>query len=235
MPPKKKPKKKKEKPIVITQTDEKEIDTSFEGLECRVFTKMGEDVSYRENQHADYMKNFIAQFNVKPEHHVLDVGCGIGKNAAYLCDQGINVHGIDIANTLNQDMCQTDHNNHLSWRDKFYFTQDVCWLMKPDPVDFIVCTYLLENLPFIKVEPTLYLISKAMRKGAFFSISTELEPYGPQHLNKQLHRTVQSGRYWADVLTKYWRISWDCSVSNSLLVYAYPRKENNSNAWPTGY
>ena len=92
-----------------------------------------------------------------------------------------------------------------------------------------------ENLPFIKVEPTLYLISKAMRKGAFFSISTELEPHGPQHLNKQLHRTVQSGRYWADVLTKYWRISWDCSVTNSLLVYAYPRKENNSNAWPTGY
>ena len=231
MSPKKKPNKKKEKPIVVPQVNEEKIGSSFEDQEFRTFKKIGNYIPYREGQHAGYMENFIAQFNVKPEHHVLDVGCGIGKNAAYLCDQGINVHGIDIANTLNQDMYNIDHD----WRNKFHFTQDVCWLMKPDPVDFVVCTYLLENIPFIKVEPTLYLISKAMRKGAFFSISTELEPYGPQHLNKQLHRTVQSGRYWADVLTKYWRISWDCSISNSLLVYAYPRKENNSDAWPTGY
>ena len=232
MSPKKKPNKKKEKPVVVPPINEEKVENSFEAQEAEIFQKIGNYIPYRENQHAGYMENFIAQFNVKPEHHVLDVGCGIGKNAAYLCDQGINVHGVDIVNTLNQDMYNIDHD----WRNKFHFTQDVCWLMKPDPVDFVVCTYLLENLPFIKVEPTLYLISKAMRKGAFFSISTELEPYGPQHLNKQLHRTVQSGRYWADVLTKYWRISWEQSViDNCFFAYTHPRKEKNPHEWPTGY
>ena len=235
MPPKKK---KKEKPIVITEIDPPKVDT-FEAQEAEIFQKIGNYLPYRNDQHSGYMQNFIAQFGIKPDHHVLDVGCGIGKNAAYLCDEGINVYGVDITNTLNQDMYSHQNENtdtHQYYRNKFHFTQDVCWLMRPDPVDFVVCTFLLENLPFIKIEPTLYLIDKVMKKGGFFAISTELEPHGPKHLNKQLHRTIQTGRYWADILNKHWRISWEQSaIDNCFFAYTHPRKEKNPHEWPTGY
>ena len=231
------PTKKKRKPTVITQ---KEIDTevipipwaadTFEAEESETFRKIGDYVPYRENQNAKYMPNVVAQLGIKPEHHVLDVGCGIGKNAAYLCDQGINVHGIDIAMTLNDDMYTFKEGT----RNKFYFTQNASWSMAPGEYDFVVCTFLLENLPFVKIDPTLYLIDKGMKKGGFFAIATELEPYGPKHLNKQLHRTVQTGRYWADILSKRWRISWE-QTDKCFLAYVYPRKEKTTDEWPTGY
>lgn len=176
-----------------------------------------------------YADNIISQLNIKEGDHVLDIGCGTGKLAKELISAGAFVHGIDIAeNCLDKD---------LEERSNFYFSRETIWQMgaRVDKSDYVVCTNVLEHVPQNLIHASLFQINSRMKTGGFFSCSVELDDLGPKHLGINLHKTVMSGRWWADQFNRYWDTSWDVK-DNELVAYVKVRKDIGDEEWkrPTG-
>jgi len=182
-----------------------------------------------------YIEQAVRNLEMKTGDHILDVGCGSGKTASWLCDNGFFVHGIDIASNC-LDEAMYDNIEEGTLRPNFYFSEECAWQLsqKVTETDWIVCTDVMEHIPEKMVHPVLYQLSTKMKKGGFFSISCALDTLGPKFINEQLHLTVRSDRWWADQLGRYWSISWamDPNVGTNVLIFVHPRKEKQIE-WPT--
>ncbi len=58
-----------------------------------------------------HVVDFISYANLSPNSKVLDVGCGYGKNSAYMIKKGYNVTGVDVAQFAVQ-RCQDNFPEH---------------------------------------------------------------------------------------------------------------------------
>ena len=176
---------------------------------------------YREDSAGErYAKTVIAELGMKKGSTVLDLGCGTGKASKIMCKKGLDVHGIDIAdNSLNEEMKEMR---------SFKFTQQCLWkLDEVAPADYIYCANVMEHIPENLVHAALFQIDRNMTKSGFFSISTSVDSFGPEHLSQQMHLTVRDGRWWADQLMRYWLISWGQDPVDPLTVLIYVHRKVN--------
>lgn len=125
---------------------------------------------------------------------LLDFGCGSGKAAKALQNDGLDVVGIDHVNALEVDIP---------------FTQAALWNL-PNPVpsgmpaDYGICCDVMEHIPTHLVDAVLDGIARSVAGPVYFSISTVPDQFGSM-VGKPLHLTVQPAAWWVEQLSKRWR------------------------------
>ena len=48
----------------------------------------------------NHLRSLIKSLKLSPNHKVLDVGCGYGKNLSLLCEIGLNALGVEVNQTV---------------------------------------------------------------------------------------------------------------------------------------
>ena len=197
------------------------------------YTDVWKDRSYEENSFyyrggESKVKDIITELKMDTKDHITDWGCGSGLTAKLFCDEGLFVHGIDLApNCLSEK---------LEEQSRFYFSQECLWDLSDKVTDseWLICNYVLEHLPEKKLHAVLYQMHKRTKKGGFFTMSLMEDEWGPRKMNLGLHLTVRASRWWYDQLSRYWRVTYQTSITNeSIIAYVTPKKENNyAGSWP---
>lgn len=123
---------------------------------------------------------------------IIDFGCGSGKAAQALTNQGYKVTGVDLAPNCVDEGCT------------FPFQQVCLWdLPAALSCSYGYCTDVMEHIPPSKVHDVLKNISRACLEGCFFQIATFQESFG-QKIGAILHLSVQPAEVWELALKKHW-------------------------------
>lgn len=139
---------------------------------------------------------FVAAFNLDetPDHDrasvsVVDFGCGSGRPAKAISDQGFDVRGVDFAsNALETDIS---------------FVEACLWDLPSDlRCDYALCTDVMEHIPAEKVDAVLASVAAAVHCGVLFQISTVPDRMGAL-IGKPLHLSVHEAGWWADKLKEF--------------------------------
>ena len=143
-----------------------------------------EEENYRKaNWGLKIWQQYSALFHGKS---ILDIGCGTGRLAGMLLEQGFEVGAVDIAdNAIDPDLREVL---------KPYFTRTTLWDMDLGRMfDMGVCADVMEHLPEDKVIPSLERI-KAHCRTVLFVIAG----YPSTHKGIILHLTLKDGNWWQE-------------------------------------
>ena len=167
--------------------------------------------AYRE--HSPGLRNLSKFFmQIQPEVNsvVADFGCGSGKIAEPLRNNGLKVVLVDIA-----DNCLDEKAKEQllpGWCD---FVEGNLWDLPKLPtypnnvnagkVDHFYCCDVMEHIPPEKVDAVLAEIAKVTIKSGYFSISCLPEHFG-KLINDHLHLTVQNADWWIQKLGEHFQV-----------------------------
>lgn len=98
--------------------------SNFGDLYATYYDLLYQDKDYRTE--VDYILSLIPES--KPKTSLLDMGCGTGKHAEFFCENGLNVHGIDISKDM-LDVAESrrkgrEENLTFSYGDVSHFSLD---------------------------------------------------------------------------------------------------------------
>ena len=90
--------------------------SQFGGLYSQYYDLLYSDKDYAGE--VDYINKLIKE-NSNEAKSLLDLGCGTGKHAELLCNNGYIVHGID----LSEDMLEIAKNRRIDKVDRLFFSR----------------------------------------------------------------------------------------------------------------
>lgn len=115
---------------------------------------------------------------MKPYHHLLDLGCGNGRDSLFFLNNNLHVTGIDAAKIPIRHLTNITKNNH--------FAEFVC-------DDFVKCRYIYQkSFDYIYSRFTLHAISKQQENELFVNVAGGLKKGGKLFIEA---RTIHDDLY----------------------------------------
>jgi len=157
-----------------------------------LYVLMWNDARYRIVSPGEmHVRRFLQE--AKPRGSVLDLGCGTGRAGMALALAGLDVTLIDFApNCLDGEA-----------RALRFLEADLTQSL-PVEADWGYCCDVMEHIPESLVDDVLAHISRAVRKGAFFSIAFHPDAFG-HYIGRRLHVTVRPQEWWMERLEGHFR------------------------------
>lgn len=152
------------------------------------YERMWSMYSYRQSSPAERIYKTILE-KLNPTGRILDFGCGTGRAARLITDEGFEVQLIDFANNCRDQDAQ-----------ELPFTQ--IDLSEPIPLraDYGYCVDVMEHIPTESVETVIQNIMASAEK-VFFQISTINDRCGLT-IGKELHLTIKPLKWWISLFEK---------------------------------
>ena len=132
--------------------------------------------------YAKYTKDKLLQFQLTEfssmlpkKGKVLDAGCGCGRDAAYLSEEGLNVTAVDILDGM---INEAKKNNVLVKK------QDILKLKEQDEYDGVWCMATLADIPKTDVSKVLKNFYTSLKKGGILYIAVK-EGKGEELIKKE--------------------------------------------------
>jgi ubiquinone/menaquinone biosynthesis C-methylase UbiE len=179
----------------------------IEAHERSKYERMWRKALYRKHSPGEAVSElFLDCFReeIKAGDTVLDCGCGTGSAASVFLRHGLAVHLIDIAeNCLDEPVRLLVH----LLPDALSFTRACLWNL-PDavpPADWIYCCDVLEHVPEECVDAVLASLATRTRKGGFFQIFLQDEPFG-ELIGEPLHLCIRPQEWWVERMARHWTI-----------------------------
>ena len=132
----------------------------------------------------------VTAMNLFSGKSVIDFGCGTGRGAQYLKNEGYDVTGIDFASN-----CRDSHVD-------FKFIQACLWDLPWISADWGLCTDVMEHIPPEKIYTVLHGIASRVTEGAYFNISTQDDRLGTL-IGRKLHLSIAPAAVWKQELEKH--------------------------------
>ena len=148
--------------------------------------------AYREQSPGErLLPHFLAHY--RPPASVIDLGCGTGRASAGLKKAGFDVVMLDITSRCLDEV--------LPYMP---FLEACLWERLPfkRSFDYFYCTDVLEHIPPEHVDAVLDNAKEIAREG-FFQIALFEEHFGSL-IGENLHLTVKSWEWWADMICSRW-------------------------------
>jgi hypothetical protein len=122
---------------------------------------------------------------------VIDFGCGNGSSLSWLSSAGYRPHGVEIA-------ANAIKSNHgiITVAD---LRKPPMW---PRPVQYGICTDVMEHIPTKDVYLTIMNIGDSVEQGALFGIARLPDKDGDE-LGLELHLTIRDKEWWDEILLKF--------------------------------
>jgi hypothetical protein len=121
---------------------------------------------------------------------VADFGCGTGRVVKHLIRCGYDAIGVDIAGNALEEAVP--------------FVQAALWdLDAMPPVEYAICTDVLEHIPTERVRDTLRAIRSSVSSACYLNIDTIPDSFGV-NIGKALHMTVMGHESWELLLKEFW-------------------------------
>lgn len=120
---------------------------------------------------------------------IIDFGCGTGRAAQALYNQGYKVTGTDIA-----------HNCLDTGMSFEFLVHDLTQPLEQE-WDFGICTDVMEHIPTDDVDTVLENISNTAPV-TYFQIAMFRDSFG-KHIGERLHMTVQQADWWKSALLNH--------------------------------
>ena len=165
-----------------------------------------------------YVPVFMEMIGVDPFDHastvsVLDAGCGSGKGAIALAENGFYVRLCDF----------TDEGLVPEARD-FFFTQVCLWhdLRGLFLDDYVYCCDVLEHIPVAFTMLVAARLLEVAMRAVFFSVSFQPDVMG-YWIGKPLHETVMPFIWWRDQLNAVGRVVQGRDMLGSGVFLVEPR------------
>jgi len=135
---------------------------------------------------------------------LIDFGCGSGRAGFHFFFQGFSVCLVDIAaNCLDEA-----HVDLLSLcSERICFLQACLWDLPPSlqAADWIYCCDVLEHLPDHTIDRALQQMAMRCKKGGFFQIFLQDEPYG-KLISESLHLTIRPQEWWLEKIKRHFTV-----------------------------
>lgn len=165
---------------------------TVEETERTKYERVWQEDAYRQVCHSKVLWDEHRDCFPDTFHSALDIGCGLGLMIAEWNAQGINTHGIDIAeNCLFADVEE-------SYRHKFrvYEIWNLKWEEWPDRwwdkrFDVGVCADVMEHIPIEFVDESLRRIAKYCRHVVF-----KIDHATNSFIGETLHLTIEPVEWW---------------------------------------
>jgi 2-polyprenyl-3-methyl-5-hydroxy-6-metoxy-1,4-benzoquinol methylase len=122
--------------------------------------------------------------------HVLDFGCGTGRLALKLADEGYSVRMIDIAANCLDKRVQDNLGPALTFEQACLWSDEVTHIHG----DAVICIDVLEHIPPDYVETVISTIRAAAPHG-YCNAALYKDGFG-QRIGKPLHLTVKPAAFW---------------------------------------
>lgn len=169
---------------------------------------------------AKYVPLFLDMARIDPAQTfkgtILDAGCGNGKGALALAEQGFTVTLVDVtdAGLLPQvrDSLTLRFRPSCLWED----------LRPVGLADYVYCCDVLEHIPPTLTMLVVHRLLQVARKGVFLSVCLDPDVNG-LWMGKALHLTVQSFIEWRDQLATIARLVESRDLLHTGLYYLEPR------------
>jgi 2-polyprenyl-3-methyl-5-hydroxy-6-metoxy-1,4-benzoquinol methylase len=139
----------------------------------------------------EFVRMFVEMAKPRSSASILDAGCGGGKGAIALAEQGFDVSMCDLTNAgLDAEAI------------RFPFVQVPLWEKLTPHVGFKDYAYCCDVLEHIPPQFTMLVVSRLLevaRKGVFLSISLMPDQHGVW-VGRPLHLSIQTFPQWRDQL-----------------------------------
>lgn len=137
-----------------------------------------------------FLDDAMAKLNMQPGATVVDLGCGTGRVAQALSEQGYSVTAVDIAPNACTEFSGT-------------FVQACLWDLpaRIPKFDYGFCADVLEHIPTDKVPDTLKNIARVAGT-VYFQIANFECHMGDEH-GLHLHLTVKPMGWWQEALSRH--------------------------------
>ena len=133
-----------------------------------------------------------------------DFGCGSAKASKWFALQHLFVFGFDIAdNATSEEVKDWQHTPHVGGLD--IMTGAALWELVPPRaplVDWGFCADVMEHIPPEKVDETLSVIARLVRRAIYFQICTQPDGCG-KLIGETLHLSVHPTQWWDDTLREH--------------------------------
>lgn len=160
---------------------------------------------------------------LKPGASLVDLGCGTGRAAQILADEGYNVWGVDIANNAIEKP-RGSFGYQPAALHEFNFFSKV-------RADAGYCVDVMEHIPEELVMPTLENIAEQVAGSVYFRIAMFGDEWGKAQGYGDLHPTVKDVEWWVSRMCRVWQpghaVCWwveDDSHHGNLVLVVVVRK-----------
>lgn len=165
----------------------------FNLLYCKLRDFSNYSLMFGARKENRYMLKFLSEYKIKPTDHILDVGCGYGRNLLLLKEKGYDPIGVDI----NEDIV-----NHNKSKGLKCFTMTKLNELNVQ-FDAIIISHVIEHLqPSDLLNFLNYYISRLKTGGLiiiaspfptkqFYFDFDHIRPYFPQSLNMVFTKNIQ--------------------------------------------
>lgn len=176
----------------LMQIANRDGEVPIEERERAKYVTMWNSPTYRKMAPGEqHIENAEKLLGMKPGDTVIDFGCGTGRGAQALQDNGYKVTAVDFApNCLDEGITVP-------------FVQGCLWDLPDIRADWGYCTDVMEHIPTEKVGDVLRNISERV-KGCYFAISTRDDSLG-WIAGKKLHLSILMPEQWQQLLGAFWK------------------------------
>ncbi len=135
--------------------------------------------------------------------HVLDFGCGTGRLALKLSDDGYSVRMIDIADNCLDKKVQDNLGPALTFEQASLWSDEVSRIRG----DAVICVDVLEHIPPNHVDQVIDTIKSAAPHG-YCNAALYKDGFG-QRIGQRLHLTIKPAGFWHQ---RFQSVQAECSV-----------------------
>ncbi|MES1964933.1 class I SAM-dependent methyltransferase [Psychrobacter sp. AH5] len=135
---------------------------------------------------------FINHLSNSDDSHILDIGCGSGRDAVYFASLGYQVTAIDGSQQL-IDWAKCHHDSDIDWQSCTF--SDLVQKNGPNKFSGIWACASLLHVPFTELSTLINTLLAMLEKGGVFYISFK-------HGN---HERFDNGRFFCDMNERRWQ------------------------------
>jgi len=157
------------------------------------YQKMWEFTDYRKFSPAEKeYKKVLEHLKHHACENVLDLGCGTGRLAMKLADEGFSVRMVDIAANCLDQKVNEGLSTYLTFEQDYLWSDSVAEMR----ADCVICIDVLEHIPPEHVDKVCQTLRQAAPHG-YVNAALYKDGFG-KRIRDTLHLTVRPSMWWFD-------------------------------------